>query len=101
MALTSQQDIPEKPKPSEPWTFRRLFPLSGAVTTLAKVFVNPFDVMLGYLILLIGIAELINRDVSPYFYILTGLIILVDVFERHACDLITPLDKSIKKEPKK
>lgn len=82
MALTNQQNIPDKPVVREPWTFRRLFSF-GAVTTLAKVFVNPFDILLGYLVLILGIAELAGRQVSWFLWAFTILILISDILERH------------------
>ena len=82
MALTNQQDIPNKPEVREPWTFKRLFPFSGAVTSFAKVFVNPFDVLLGYLVFVLGIAELLGRHTSWFFWALTVLILIADIIER-------------------
>jgi len=82
MAIASQQDIPNKPKANETWTFKRLFSF-GAITTLAKVFVNPFDVLLGFIILVIGLVELLDRHVSWGFYTLAILILIASIFERH------------------
>lgn len=82
MSLTSMQDIPNKPEVREPWTFRRLFSF-GAITTLAKVFSNPFDVLLGYLVFILGIAELFGRRVSWFMWVFTILILLADILERH------------------
>ena len=83
MALTSHQDIPEKPKVAEPWTFRRLFPFSGVATSLTKVFASPLDVLLGYLVFIIGIAELTGRDTSWFLWVLTVLILVSSILERH------------------
>lgn len=94
MALTEKQDIPNKPEVREPWTFKRLFPFSGAVSSIAKAFGNPFDVLLGYLVFIIGIAELIGRRVSWFFLALTVLILVADVFERHGF----LLDKILKED---
>ena len=91
MALTAQQNIPEKPKISEPWTFRRLFPFAAMASTLSKVFINPFDILLGFIILVIGLVELMGKDVSWGFYILAVLILLAALFERHV-DLIKKQD---------
>ncbi|KKT20016.1 MAG: hypothetical protein UW07_C0044G0014 [Candidatus Nomurabacteria bacterium GW2011_GWF2_43_8] len=83
MALTAQQDIPNKPEVKEPWTFRRLFPFAGAVSAITKVFVNPLDILLGFIILVIGLVELFGRHVSWGFYILAILILVSALFERH------------------
>ncbi len=83
MGLAEKHDIPTKPVAAEPWTFKRLFPFSGAVTNIAKVFVNPLDVLLGYLVIMLGIAELIGRHVSWQFWVLTLLILGATVFQRY------------------
>lgn len=82
MAIASEQNIPEKPVASEPWTVKRLFSF-GAITTLAKVFVNPFDILLGFIVFFIGLAELLNRHVSLGLYLLAILILAASIFERH------------------
>jgi len=84
MPLTSEQNIPDKPKEkSEPWTFRRLFPFSSAITTLSKAFASPFDILLGYLMIVLSIAELIGRNVSWTMWILTALIFFAVVAEHY------------------
>lgn len=83
MALTSQQEIPEKPKEiQEPWTFQRLFPLKATVSALTKSFTTPFDILLVFQILIIGTSELIGRQVSWMLYLLTALVLVADVVER-------------------
>jgi len=80
MALTAQQSIPERPKvESEPWTIRRLFPFANIVSTLSKVFVNPFDILLGYMVVVAGIGELIGREPSGLFWAFSALVLVADV----------------------
>ncbi len=81
MALTAQQDIPKRPEEKSEWTFRRLFSF-GAVSTLAKTFVNPFDVVLGYLVFIAGIAELFGRHVSWFYWVFTIAVLAASVWER-------------------
>ncbi len=83
MALTSHQDIPEKPKVNEPWTFRRLFPLAGVASSLTKSFTSPLDVLLGYLVFVLGLAELLGREVSWFLWVFSILILAANIFERH------------------
>ena len=84
MALTNQQDIPNKPEVREPWTIRRLFPFAVIASTISKAFVNPFDILLGFTIFVIGIGELFNRRASWEFYALAVIVLLVTLFEKHA-----------------
>lgn len=96
MALTNDQDIPEKPKQiPEPWTFQRLFPLKATVSALTKSFTTPFDILLVFQILIIGTSELIGRQVSWMLYLLTALILIADVVERQKKEL--PLKEKKKK----
>ena len=66
MALTQDQNIPERPKISEPWTVKRLFS-SPVIGTIAKAFVNPFHILLGFAVLIMGIVELSGGDISWTF----------------------------------
>lgn len=97
MALTSQQQIPKRPEEKQEWTFRRLFGLGGAATAVSKVFTNPFDVLLGYLLLIAGVVELLGRHVSWFFWVIIILILFVDLLERRR-DVVEP--KKTKEEKK-
>lgn len=96
MALTNEQKIPDKPKqPDQPWTFKRLFPLS-AITSITKVFKNPYDVLLGYLVLILGIAELLGRHTSWYAWVFAFLLLFASFTEGQPADV-----KEEKKECRK
>lgn len=98
MAIASEQDIPNRPaEQSEQWTFRRLFPFSGAVSSLTKAFANPFDVLLGYMVLVGGAAELIGHPMSWYFWVFAVLILISDLLERRTG---FPLQSVTEKEEK-
>jgi len=81
MAITNQQDIPERPVVSEPWTFKRLLPLN-LVSALSKTFVNSFDVLLGFIVLVFGVAILIESQIPWGMWVLAVLILGADIFER-------------------
>lgn len=82
MGLTNKQELETKPVPSEPWTFKRLFPFSGSVSSISKVFVNPLELMLAWIIFAISIAVLCGRPVPALFYgLAVGCLIEVD-YER-------------------
>jgi hypothetical protein len=83
MGIASRQEVPNKPEEKAEWTFKRLFPLGGAVSLVAKTFTNPFDILLGYLVLILGIAELMGRQVSWFLWVFTVLILASDVLERY------------------
>lgn len=72
MPIASDQDIPERPKDKEePWSFRKLFPFKASVSSLIKNFNNPYDIIVVFLVLIIGIAELLSIRISLMTYILT------------------------------
>lgn len=100
MALTANQDIPKKQEVKESWTVRSLFPFSGIAKSLTKSFHNPFDVLLGYLVLILGISELIGRDISLFFWILTISILVADIFERRSGILTNSKEVNNKKDKK-
>ena len=94
--LTSQQEIPlKKPLEAEPWTMRRLFP-QKVVDVLSKTFINPFDYIFGFVILIAGISELLERHISYGFYGITVCILLADLYERRHIPL-PEVKKPIKK----
>ena len=98
MALTADQNIPEKkPAASEPWTFKRLFPFKGAALNLTQTFRNPLEVLLGYVVFVIGIAVLFHQPVPSLFYGLCGLLFGAVYYER----LLRPIPPPEVKEPKK
>lgn len=90
MGIASEHELPEKPRPKEEWSFRRLFPLAATVSTFAKTFVNPFDVLLAYLVLIVGIAELLGRRVSWMMWVFAVFILLADLAERHKTEESAP-----------
>ncbi|MEX2053928.1 MAG: hypothetical protein WD883_00010 [Candidatus Colwellbacteria bacterium] len=95
MALTEQQNIPEKPVKSEPWTFRKLFSSSGA-DSLVKTFSSPLEVMFGYMVIIIGIAILFGQSVPTLFYGLSFCLLAVVIYER----LGRPVEVAPKKSKK-
>ena len=100
MALTEQQDILQKPVVKEPWTMRRLFPFLGTASAFAKVFANPFDMMLGFLVLVFGLTELLGREVSWMFLAFSVLVLAANIYERRKSP--EPVGKpEVKKEESK
>jgi hypothetical protein len=93
MALTSQQNIPKQPEVKEPWTFRRLFPLSS-IGAISKMFVSPLEALLGYVVFIVGIAILAGRDVPVLFYGLSACLLGAVVYER----LTRPVETKSKKD---
>lgn len=84
MALTADQDIPNKPIPNEPWTFRKLFSSGGkATTTLAKVFVTPSQVLLAVLVLTLVAMQLLGKQATLGFQAFTFLVLIAVFFEQH------------------
>jgi len=84
MALTNSQDIPEKEKEdSKTWTSRKLFPVASAVAAITKVFSSPFDVLLGFNILVIEVVELVGRHASFGLYLIAIILSAASILERH------------------
>lgn len=84
MGLAHEQELPPKTdeQPKSEWSFRRLFPMKAAVSSIAKNFTNPFDALLAFLVLVIGVAELTGRHVSWMVFALSSLVLFADVVER-------------------
>jgi len=83
MSLTSQQDIPERPKvESEPWSMRRLFPMRATASAIVKMFASPLEILLAWVFLIIGVAVIFQYRVSIAFYILAAILLLGTLFER-------------------
>ena len=99
MGIAASQEIPQKPEEKSEWTFRRLFPFGGAVTSISKVFINPFDVLLGYLVFILGIAELSGRKVSWMMWVFAVFILLSALLERHKAEISKPKEE-VKKDKK-
>lgn len=84
MGRAVDQNIPVKPVVSEPWTFRKLFSSpTNVVTTLAKVFVNPFDVLFAFALIVMAVLELFGREASTLFILLTFWLFAAALFERN------------------
>lgn len=82
--MTSEQELPTKKTEKSEWSTRRLFPMADVSKAFAKTFINVFDVLLGFTVLIIGLCELANREVSWFFYILAVLLIVCALVERRA-----------------
>ena len=81
MAIASEQNIPNKPTKSEPWTLKRLFPLS-TINSISKVFASPLEVLLGFVIFVMGVAILFWQLVPVLFYFLAACLLASVVYER-------------------
>ena len=101
MAITSEQNIPNKPVVSEPWTFKRLLSSpTQVVATLAKVFVNPFEVLFAFALVVMAVLELLGREASTFFLILTFWLLGAVLFERNK-ELFFPPEIVNVEKPKK
>lgn len=87
MGMAQTQDIPNAPKEKSEWSIRRLLGGGAVSGVISKTFINVFDVLLGFCVLIIGVAEVADRDVSWLFYILTVLFFLAAFVERRATAL--------------
>ena len=104
MALTSEQNIPNKPVTHEPWTFRRL--LGGGVTAIStaftKVFASAFEWLLAFSVIIIATGELTNAKLSYFFYVFASVLLVYLIVRNIANSMPEELSKSIqdKKEKK-
>lgn len=83
MPLTTREGLPTQTVEKREWTMRPLFPFAKAVDAVTKLFVNPYDILLGFIILVIGAAQLMGRHVAWGFYLIAILILAATIFERH------------------
>lgn len=90
MGIASSQDLPIKKTEKSEWSVRRLFPFADVSKALAKTFISVFDVLLGFSILVIGLCELLNNQVSWFFYILAVLLLGCAFAERRGITLEHP-----------
>jgi hypothetical protein len=90
MGLAVEQEVPLQQTEKSVWSIRKLFPFAEVTGALARTFINVFDVLLGFSILIIGLCELANREVSWFFYILTMLLLVCAFVERRGITLETP-----------
>jgi hypothetical protein len=92
MALTEKQEIPIKKEPGEKWTRRLLFPGRAMASAISKVFITPFDFLLGLLVVAIVFVELFS-DGSWMLYIFSTLVLGADVFERYIKSVTPPKEE--------
>lgn len=83
MGLTSDQQLNKRQEevPAK-WTFKKLFS-SSPVTALTKHFINPMEILLGYLVLVTGIAVLCGLPIPGIFYVLTIVISAIIAYEKY------------------
>lgn len=82
MPIASRIETPSKPaEVKQPWTIKRMFPFSGAVSTMIKSY-NPFEIFSAFALFITGIGELIGREFSWCWYLIL-LINLVGAFSIH------------------
>jgi hypothetical protein len=68
MPIASHIETPNKPIPAgQPWTIKRLFPFSGAVKAMVKVY-NPSEIIGAFMIFITGFGELLGREFSWFWY---------------------------------
>lgn len=97
MALTEKLDIPNRPEERTKWSARFLFPARAMASALTKVFVTPFDFLLGLLVLAIVVVE-VASDGSWMLYMFSTLVLAADVFERHFNIKVPPTKEEKPKE---
>ena len=99
MGLTKNQDYPNsKEQEAREWTVRKLFPFSGAAANLSKTFINPFDVLLGFLTLVLGVVTVLGKPVDSMMWVFAILLLMSATIER-----LKPTEPKVesKEKPKK
>jgi hypothetical protein len=99
MGIASKQELPQRPVEKAPWSFKRMFPMAAMVSSFSKTFINPFDILLGFLVFVVGINELLEHRVSWMLWVFIILILLADLLERYK-EQIAPSKKEEKKDKK-
>lgn len=89
MGMTSEQELPLKKTEKSEWSVRRLFPFADVSKAIAKTFTNVFDILLGFATVTLALSELLNRETSVFFYILTILFLFCSFMERRPSTLET------------
>lgn len=82
MSITENQDLPSRPEEEKKWTTKKLFPAAAIASVITKVFASPFDILLGFTILILGLIELFGRHASWGFYVLAVLLLFSSIFEK-------------------
>ena len=90
MGIAEEQKIPFKKKEEQKysWSSRLLFPMASIAKSLSNVFLNIFDVLLGFCIFVIGISEVFGSKISWLFYILTFIISIYSFSEHKGINLL-------------
>lgn len=80
--LTKDLELPNKPseQPSG-WSLRRLLSLGGSVGKVVSLF-NPFEFIFLVMILISGLAEVLDRNVSWFWYVILFLVLLAAFSQR-------------------
>lgn len=91
--LTQNLDIPNKPQTSEGWSIRKLFSF-GALGKVVSLF-NPFEFTFFIMVLISGLAEILGKHVSWFWYVILFLVLLAAFASR------TRLEKQVEKPAEK
>ena len=90
MGIAIEQDTPLKPQEKSTWSRRALFPAKAVASALGKQFTSPFEILSGFLIVVVSIAELIGRQVSWLFWVLLFFVVSAAFVERNRPRQETP-----------
>lgn len=89
MGLATNLDLSNKPEQKTEWSFRRVFPFASAAKLLAKNFINVFDVLLSFVLLVLGVGELFGQEMSLSLYLITLPLLVAGFLERYRQDKLT------------
>lgn len=88
--MAQDLELPTKPREKSPWSMTKLFPFASAVSTVTKQFTSPFDILLGFSILVAGIIEVTGNHASWLLYVVIILLVIGALFERNVDKFIPP-----------
>jgi hypothetical protein len=84
MGIAKEQEAPLQKIEETKWSTRRLFPFADVAKSFTKNFTSVFDVLLGVTVVMIGVAEILDRNVSFMFYLLAIVLIISAYSDKHA-----------------
>lgn len=79
--MVRKGEIPVQKIERTAWSAKLLFPMKALTSAIGKVFVTPFDFLLGLLVVAIVFVELFS-DGSWMLYVFATFVLAADVYER-------------------
>ncbi len=85
--LTKDLDIPNNTQePTQGWSVKRLLSGGGSIGKIVSTF-NPFEFMFFVMILVTGLAEILNKNLSIMWYILVFILLFLGFIQRNSINI--------------